>query len=192
MKRAGKISRQKSSLRDAMRKRRQGLKHRNSAPNLRAHLQDFLSGPLTPSIIAGYAPIGDEIDVWPLLKTLHAEGRRIALPVVTAQNHPLIFQGWNPTSKMKTDHYGVAYPVTGEILRPHLVLVPLLAFTHDGKRLGYGGGYYDRTLETLREDGEIFACGVAYAGQEIAELPTETHDAKLDGILTENGFKAFA
>jgi len=92
---------------------------------------------------------------------------------------------------MKKDRYGIAYPTRGKPIAPQLIFVPLLAFTARGERLGYGGGYYDRTLETLRQKSEVFACGVAYAGQEVESLPTDMHDAKLDGILTEDGFKAF-
>ena len=92
---------------------------------------------------------------------------------------------------MATDRYGVSFPAAGQTLTPQFILVPLLAFTPNGDRLGYGGGYYDRTLAALRSDGAVFACGVAFAGQEVAELPTDAHDAKLDGILTETGFKAF-
>jgi len=92
---------------------------------------------------------------------------------------------------METDRYGVAFPAHGTALTPSLILVPLLAFTKRGERLGYGGGYYDRTLQALRSKGEVFACGVAYAGQEVESLPTDVHDERLDGILTETGFKAF-
>ena len=92
---------------------------------------------------------------------------------------------------MAKDNYGVSYPVQDEMLTPTLVLVPLLAFTPDGRRLGYGGGYYDRTLAKLRAEGEVFACGVAYAGQEVPDLPTDDHDEPLDGILTEKYFRLF-
>lgn len=92
---------------------------------------------------------------------------------------------------MRTDRYGVSYPAKGETLTPQVVLVPLLAFTAAGQRLGYGGGYYDRTLSGLRSQGDVFACGVAYAGQEVADLPTDKHDADLDGILTEKEFRTF-
>ena len=84
------------------------------------------------------------------------------------------------------------YKRQGKSITPQLIFVPLLAFTANGERLGYGGGYYDRTLASLRQKNEVFACGVAYAGQEVESLPTDAHDAKLDGILTEDGFKAFA
>jgi len=92
---------------------------------------------------------------------------------------------------MERGQFNVLYPKTGEYLKPQLIFAPLLAFTSTGERLGYGGGFYDRTLETLRKSGEVFACGVAYAGQEVDHLPTDAHDVPLDGILTEDGFKAF-
>ena len=75
---------------------------------------------------------------------------------------------------------------------PNLVFVPLLAFTQHGERLGYGGGFYDRTLAKLKETTEVFACGIAYAAQEAATLPTDKYDQRLDGILTDKYFKAFS
>ncbi len=143
------------------------------------------------NIVAGFSPINDEINVWPLLYDLQEEGYDICLPVVEAVERSLIFRRWTPQSEMQTDRYGVSYPIEGAILTPKCVLVPLLAFTPDGKRLGYGGGYYDRTLAKLRAEGDVFACGVAYAGQEVADLPTDAHDERLDGILTEKEFRTF-
>lgn len=92
---------------------------------------------------------------------------------------------------MTTDQYGVSYPVQGEPLTPQLILVPLLAFTSQGERLGYGGGFYDRTLSQARATSEVFACGVAYAGQETPKLPTDEYDQRLDGMLTELDFRTF-
>ena len=142
-------------------------------------------------MIAGFASTGDEIDLWPLLHHLHQDGRQLALPVVTAPNTPLEFRQWTPHCEMATDRYGIAFPKRGKAITPTLILVPLLAFTATGDRLGYGGGYYDRTLAKLRAEGDIFACGVAYAGQEAAFIPTDAHDERLDGILTEDGFRPF-
>ena len=174
-----------------MRWRRNAFALRNPSPHLQVCFRELPQDIRNSNIIAGFSPIGYEIDVWPLLKTLQSEGRRIALPVVIAPELPLIFREWTPNCNMETDRYGVSYPAFGETLTPHLMLVPLLAFTPSGERLGYGGGYYDRTLADLRRQGEVFACGVAYAGQEVAKLPTDAHDAKLDGLLTENGFQLF-
>ena len=182
----------KTSIRKKMRAQRRALSAQNPSPDLRLAFNDLLQGRLKSSIIAGFAPIGDEINIWPLLKSLHNDGHQIALPVVMGSRKPLIFRAWTPDCDMDTDRYGVSFPAAGPPLTPQLILVPLLAFTARGERLGYGGGYYDRTLAALRSNGEVFACGVAYAGQEVEELPTDAHDAKLDGILTENGFKAFA
>jgi len=182
------IQSEKSRLRKTMRKRREQLKQRVPSPNLFNKLPPL--GSSSPNI-AGYAAFGTEIDIWPLLTSLHARGQSICLPVIKTPNQPLTFRQWMPSSEMKKDRYGIAYPTRGKPIAPQLIFVPLLAFTARGERLGYGGGYYDRTLETLRQKSEVFACGVAYAGQEVESLPTDMHDAKLDGILTEDGFKAF-
>ena len=144
-----------------------------------------------PNIIAGFNPIQDEINVWPLLHYLHASGYKICLPLTPNRPAPLSFRHWEPGSSLEKDRYGISYPASGEVLSPDFILLPLLAFTARGARLGYGGGYYDRTLEVLRAQGEIFACGVAYAGQEIDALPVGDHDQYLDGILTETGFRKF-
>lgn len=177
----------KTDARHKARQRRRALFNPDAGQTLAAHLPNHIK----TQIIAGFSPIGDEIDVWPLLKSLQLDGHRIALPVIMGSGQPLIFREWSPNCEMDTDRYGVAYPTQGPALTPSLILVPLLAFTQGGERLGYGGGYYDRTLQALRSAGEVFACGVAYAGQEVEALPTDVHDERLDGILTETGFKAF-
>ena len=182
------LSQDKRAARQAARAHRKTLFAPRDGQNLVTHFPTEFD----QSIIAGFAPIGDEIDVWPLLHHLHAKGRQVCLPIVSAPETPLTFRHWTPTCTMETDRYGVSYPVDGETLIPHLILVPLLAFTASGKRLGYGGGYYDRTLAGLRDDHEILACGVAYAGQEVPTIPTDTHDERLNGILTETNFRIFA
>lgn len=182
----------KSSLRKDSRLRRKALALQNPAPDLRASFEAIPHSVSHIKIVAGFSPIGDEINVWPFMTALQSQGKRIALPVVAGPNQPLAFREWTPDCEMQTDRFGVSFPAAGPILMPQLILVPLLAFTPNGDRLGYGGGYYDRTLAALRQSGAVFACGVAYAGQEVAELPTDAHDAKLDGILTEIGFRAFA
>ena len=178
---------QKHAARVKSRHIRKTLFEVQAGQNLIKHIPESLSH----SVIAGFAPIGDEIDVWPLLHHVHDAGRQVALPVVVGPATPLAFREWTPQCEMSTDRYGVEVPMHGAELTPTLVLVPLLAFTADGRRLGYGGGYYDRSLSQLRAKHDVFACGVAYAGQEVADLPTDAHDQRLDAILTEKDFRMF-
>jgi len=173
--------------RTAARRRRKMLSVDSAAASL---ISNFPTD-LLQNKVAGFAPIGDEIDLWPLLRHLQGAGRIIGLPVTGAKPSPLTFRRWTPNCEIACDQYGIQYPKNGESVTPKLILVPLLAFTARGERLGYGGGYYDRTLSHLRASGDIFACGVAYAGQEVDILPTDEHDQCLDGILTEDGFRHF-
>jgi len=116
----------------------------------------------------------------------------MALPCTPRKGHPLTFRSWTPDDALKAGPYGTREPYPEkDVVLPSLVLVPLLAFTKQGLRLGYGGGVYDRTLAKLKESGEVFACGIAYAAQEAASLPVDKYDYPLDGILTDQYFKAF-
>lgn len=171
--------------RSAARRRRELLSSDGASAGLISHFPSELS----QNHIAGFAPIGDEINLWPLLHHLRDQGRIIGLPVTAAKPAPLTFRRWTENCEMACDKYGIQYPKNGEIISPTLILLPLLAFTAKGDRLGYGGGYYDRTLTKLRKDGDVFACGVAYLGQELDTLPTDAHDERLDGVLTEDGFR---
>lgn len=142
--------------------------------------------------IAGYWPLENELDLRPLLYALSNFGFSLSLPCIEKKTYPLTFRQWGATDILQRGAFGVCEPSPEKkAVTPSLVLLPLLAFTQEGKRLGYGGGYYDRTLEALRRKGDVFACGVAYAGQETADLPTDAHDQPLDGILTDAYFKVF-
>lgn len=149
-----------------------------------------LSLPLTPRIVAGYQPFRDEIDPLPLMLKLAAAGARLALPVTPPRDQPspLTFRAWAPGEALERGGFGVHEPTAGEVVTPDLVLVPLLAFDRRGHRLGYGQGHFDRTLESLRAKGTVTAVGLAYAGQELPELPAEPHDQALDAILTEKEY----
>jgi 5-formyltetrahydrofolate cyclo-ligase len=138
--------------------------------------------------IAGYWPIGDEMDVRPLLERLAQIGKSLSLPCVSGPNEPLAFRKWLPGDPLAAGPFGTQQPAEdAAIAGPSVLLIPLLAFDAAGSRLGYGGGYYDRTLAALRKDGHIMAVGVAYAGQEIDCVPTESGDQSLDWIVTESG-----
>ena len=135
------------------------------------------------AIIAGYWPMGDEMDPRPLMLALASRGHAIALPVTPPRGQPLAFRAWAPGAALSPGPMGTSEPVAGEELRPDVVLVPLLAFDRAGRRLGYGGGYYDRTLATLPG---AKAIGIAYAGQEMAEVPAGPQDMRLPLIATED------
>ncbi len=138
-------------------------------------------------IISGYAPIRTEIDPMPVLSTLHLLGYRTCLPVVTGKGKPLEFRAWTPDTPMIEGAYGAQIPDTSEVLAPELLISPLLAFDRACYRLGYGGGFYDRTLEGLRARRRTYAVGFAYEAQFAKHLPTEPTDQPLDAVVTEAG-----
>ena len=127
--------------------------------------------------------MGNEIDIRPLLVALHGRGHRVALPVTPPRGNPLVFRRWSPGMEMVREKFGTWRP-TGEELAPDWLLVPLLAFDRHRRRLGYGGGYYDRTLAGLPN---AVAIGCAYAAQEVEAVPAGPHDMLLTAIATETG-----
>ncbi len=141
-------------------------------------------------VVAVYLAQGSEIDPAPLAAHLAALGATIVLPVATALDAPLIFR-LAAEGALFRDAAGMRAPgPEAPELDPDIVLAPLLAFDRRGARLGQGGGFYDRTLEALRARGPLQAIGLAYAGQERARLPVSPLDQYLDGVLTEEGYRA--
>lgn len=137
-------------------------------------------------VMAGYMPIRTEIDPLPAMAML-SQDNRIAVPVIEATGGPLKFRAWHPGCAMVDGPFGAKIPQSGDWLDPDILLVPLVAFDRRGTRLGYGGGFYDRTLERLRACRPTFAVGLAYAVQEQDALPFEPTDQPLDLIVTERG-----
>ena len=143
-------------------------------------------GHLPPGAVGGYWPLGSELDARPALIHLRQLGRPVSLPVSGPRGTALVFRDWDPEAPMAVGRYGIHEPGEGRaVLRPSLLLVPLLAFDRGGHRLGYGAGYYDRTLDGLRADGAVLAVGVAFAAQEMPAVPVDGHDERLDWIVTE-------
>ncbi len=142
--------------------------------------------PAPGCVVSGYWPMGDELDIRPLLTRLHRMGHPIGLPVVTGRGQTLRFRRWEPGTPMVEASFGIRIPEAGapEVV-PEFVLVPMLAFDRAGYRLGYGGGFYDRTLAALRRAGPVAAVGVAFAAQEVATVPRDPLDQPLDWIVTE-------
>jgi 5-formyltetrahydrofolate cyclo-ligase len=137
-------------------------------------------------IVAGYAPINSELDPFPLMRALADRGATLALPVVIARDHALIFRVWEADEGLVRGPFGIFQPSSdADEVEPDIVLVPLAAFDRAGHRIGYGRGYYDRTLENLRAKKKMSVIGVAFAVQEIETVPRLPHDEQLDCVLTE-------
>ena len=152
------------------------------------HFARFLKAHGRPGIVSGYLAIGDEIDPQPSLDTALALGWRLALPVMVGRNQPLIFRAWMPGDALASRQWGIREPVeTAETVELDVLLLPLLAFDTTGGRLGYGGGYYDRTLAGLRARRSVVAIGIAFDEQRIDTVPLLDYDQRLDCVLTPSG-----
>jgi 5-formyltetrahydrofolate cyclo-ligase len=138
------------------------------------------------AVVAGYAPIRSELDPMPLLRRLADAGARLALPVIMGREQPLQFRSFAIGEVLAPGPLGILQPpATSAELVPDILLVPLAAFDRSGQRIGYGAGYYDRSIEALRGGNRAIAVGLAYAVQEIDAVPALPHDAALDYVLTE-------
>ncbi|MEO9897196.1 MAG: 5-formyltetrahydrofolate cyclo-ligase [Paracoccaceae bacterium] len=135
---------------------------------------------------AGYMPIRTEIDPRPAMAEAAAHGP-VGVPVILDNGLPLSFSRWTPDAEMCAGAFGAQIPRVEDFFEPEILIVPLVAFTRSGGRLGYGGGFYDRTLERLRAKRATLAVGFAFAAQEAATLPLEPTDQPLDLIVTEAG-----
>ncbi len=142
-----------------------------------------------------YWPMRDELDVRPLMTRLHGMGCVVALPVVIGRDRPLLFRRWMPGMALQAGLFGVSEPDgSATEVAPRILFVPLLGFDRAGNRIGWGAGFYDRTLAVLRgrDDvaavgggGNVTAVGVAFAAQELARVPAGDRDEPLDWIVTE-------
>ena len=143
------------------------------------------------STVGAYCAQGTELDPGPILQAILDLNPKAqaALPVAAEKDAPLIFRLWRPGDPLKADAYGIPSPLpTAPQVLPNLMLTPVLAFDRKGGRLGQGGGHYDRTLANLRRQRPVFVLGVAFAGQEIDEVPMGIHDQRLDAIVTETQY----
>lgn len=176
---------QKTAARKAAFQRRRDAKSPERDAQAVGALRDAVQ-PFKSRAVAGYMPIRTEVDPLPVMAEL-AEFGPVCVPVILGAGQALEFREWLPGCEMVAGPFGAAIPKAGRVLRPELVIVPLVAFTRGGGRLGYGGGFYDRTLEAMRGSGPVTAYGYAFAAQEAAELPLEPTDQTLDAIVTERG-----
>lgn len=184
----------KRSLRSAMLARRHVLseeERRAAAAGLRAVFQ--CERPFeTSAVVSGFWPIKDEIDIRPLMTDLFERGCQLALPVVQGRGQPLLFRAWRPDDPLEEGVFGTLQPsAKRETLVPDSLIVPLLACDEEGWRLGYGGGFYDRTLAGLRRRREVTAVGVGFDIQLIDDVPHGPDDQRLDWLLTDKRACAF-
>lgn len=140
------------------------------------------------AVLAGYLPIRTEIDPVPVMA---AHVGPVAVPVILGKGQPLAFHHWTPDCALVEGPFGARIPAQGQALTPRVLIVPLVGFDARGYRLGYGGGFYDRSLAKLRAAGPVLALGFAFDAQELPEVPIDAFDQRLDGIVTESGFRAF-
>lgn len=136
-------------------------------------------------VVAGYRPIRTELDPTPLMTALADRGVALCCPVVIGPDAPLVFRRWRPGAEMIDGDFGAQIPADPEILAPTLLITPMLAFDRAGRRLGYGGGFYDRTLRRLRAARLTRAVGFAFAAQELSAAPGDAADERLDAVVTE-------
>jgi 5-formyltetrahydrofolate cyclo-ligase len=139
--------------------------------------------------IGGYWPIGTEMDVRPVLTALHDRGHVCALPYAHGRQ-PLSFHPWRPSDPLKRGTFGILMPDhTLPEVTPDVLLMPLLAFDQWGNRLGYGAGYYDRTIAAIRRHKALRTVGIAYAAQEVDKVPADDFDQPLEWVITEKGVR---
>lgn len=150
-------------------------------------LADFLA-PHRGRALSGYMPMRSEIDPLPAMA---AHQGPVGVPVILAKDTPLKFREWSPGCRLVQGAFKAMIPEEGAWVEPEVLIVPMLAFDARGYRLGYGGGFYDRTLEGLRTRGPVLAVGFAFAAQEVAEVPVDQFDQRLDAVVTEKGVTLF-
>jgi 5-formyltetrahydrofolate cyclo-ligase len=187
------IAAEKAALRKLMRARRAALPpEMRSAASLavRDRLLRWIAsmGLARDAVIAGYWPIREEIDPRPLLQALAERAYRLTLPISLTRNEPLEFRAWAPGDPLAPDIMGIEAPLpSAPAVTPSLLLVPMLAFDRGCRRLGYGAGFYDRTLSALRTASATIAVGLAFSVQEVERVPSAEDDAPLDAVVTEDG-----
>lgn len=175
--------------------RRKALSRRTALVKTQSDAGRLLAGhfpdeawPSVNAVVAGYWPVRGEIDPRPLMETFLLEQAQLALPVVMAKDAPLQFRAWHPDDALEPGAFGIDVP--GEkrpVLTPSLLLVPLVAFDARCHRIGYGAGFYDRSLSALRAQRPVVTVGLAYEGQRISKVPAGRHDVALDYVVTEAG-----
>lgn len=186
------IEKAKAALRARAHRQRAAFLHRFREDAAQAVAGHFFAGvALNPTeVVAAYWPIRDELDCKPVLTRLMDEGQPVCLPVVLGDDQPLQLRLWEQGASLYPSGFGTLAPDdNARQVDPDVVLMPLLGFDRYGTRLGYGGGYYDRTLASLSRLPRLI--GFAFAAQELDHVPRDAHDVPLDAVVTEQGVRHF-
>lgn len=176
----------KAELRSRMLKRRKSLSgvENGAAETIRDRMLAELDVP-ADAVFAAYVAIGDELDAAPVMRALSERGHRLVLPVAGNAGETMTFKEWTYGDRLVRGPYSTYVPGGEEKpVFPDIVIVPVVAFDAQGYRLGFGGGFYDRTLAQLRQERKIATYGIAYDGQEVVEVPRGPFDVRLDGLFT--------
>ena len=174
--------------------RREALARRDALPaDVRAAAAQAIAARPFPvavppgAIVSGFMPMKSEINPLPLMRKLADAGAALALPAVAGKGKPLTMRAYTFGESLASGVWGIREPgPDARQVVPDILLVPLLAFDRRGHRIGYGAGYYDMTIAGLRARKTVLAVGIAFAAQEIAQVPTTPRDARLDLVLTEH------
>jgi 5-formyltetrahydrofolate cyclo-ligase len=158
--------------------------HAALSARIETHLAGFLTA-LPPQTLSFCAPVRGEFDTRPLASLLIELGWQASMPVAEAAQAPMSFRRWTPASAMEIDRHGIPIPASGQAIVPNIVLLPLVAFDRNGFRLGYGGGYFDRTLPALVP--QPLSIGVGFELARAANIRPQAHDIPLDAVVTEAG-----
>jgi len=156
--------------------------HRDASHTIGERLRTLIDA-VHPPVLAGYWPIRREFNPLPLLRDCVANGVQVALPVIRVKNEPLEFRLWTPGAPMKVGIYDIPYPNEGSVTRPDALLIPMVGFDAVGYRLGYGGGYYDRTVASLLPRPCLI--GIAFELARIDSIRPLAHDIRMDHVVTE-------
>lgn len=184
------ITDDKAELRKVMQARREAIPAEARKAAAQAVAEHGLPAGVTPGakIVSAYWAIGPELDPGPLERRLKREGHRICLPAIQGRKEAMKFHLWTSGEPMRERKWGIMEPLaSAPEVDPDVLLVPLLAFDAQGWRLGYGGGYYDRTIAALRQRKAIVLVGFAFDEQRVDAVPHLDYDERLDFILTPSG-----
>ena len=187
------ISDQKAKLRAEALARRDALPAEMRAQAAEAIAARGLPFAVKPgAIVSGFMAMKSEINPLPLMRKLSEAGAQLALPAIKGRGHPLIMRAYQFGDELARGQWGIREPrPEAPEVQPDILLVPLAGFDRAGHRIGYGAGYYDMTIRSLRAQKEVIAVGLAFAAQEISEVPATPRDERLDFVLTEREVNDF-